>query len=129
MAPPRRNPADANLSAGANKLCILAGLTAGLAYSTFASFVANGLTPVTGRLVGADSLRGAVSGHYQEVFSLAGAVPILIASLIVFTLVWWSMRVILEHRQREAWGRGSDIDRSPLLIPVTMLPLVSVTSK
>jgi len=54
-----------NLSAGAEKLSLLAGLTAGLAYSTFASFVANALTPVTGYLIETDSLRRAVSGRYQ----------------------------------------------------------------
>ena len=72
MAPPHRDPVRADLSAGAEKLCLLAGLTAGLAYSTFASFVANALTPVTGRIVEADTFRRAVSGHYQEVFSLSG---------------------------------------------------------
>jgi len=132
MAPPRRDLVGANLSAGANKLCLLAGLTAGLAYSTFASFVANGLTPVTGRLVEADSFRRLVSGHYLEVFSLDGAIPILIAALIVFVLVWWSMRVILDHWQREDWRRVNGIDpglpHSPLLTPVA-ITAVRVRSK
>ena len=126
MAPPHRDPVRADLSAGAEKLCLLAGLTAGLAYSTFASFVANALTPVTGRIVEADTFRRAVSGHYQEVFSLSGTLPTLIGSLIVFVLVWWSMRVMLEHWQREDWGRIGAIDRSlsdgPLLMPVTVTP-------
>jgi len=68
-----------------------------------------------------------VSGHYQEVFSLDGAIPTVVASLIVFVLVWWSMRVILEHWQREDWGRIGALDRSlsggPLLIPVIVAPL------
>ena len=105
MAQPRRQSARINLSAGSEKLSLLAGLTAGLAYSIFASFVANALTPVSGRLVETDSFRRIASGHYQEVFSLDGAVPTVVASLIVFVLVWWSMRVILEHWNREDWGR------------------------
>jgi hypothetical protein len=52
-----------NLPTGAEKLSLLAGLTAGLGYSIFASFVAKALTPVSGRLVEADTFRRAVSGH------------------------------------------------------------------
>ena len=74
MAPPRRQVVSVDLSAGSEKLSLLAGLTAGLAYSTFASFVANALTPVSGRLIEADSFRRAVSGHYQEVLSLNGVI-------------------------------------------------------
>jgi hypothetical protein len=108
-------------------------VTAGLANSIFASFVANALTPVSGYLVEADSFRRSVSGRYQEVLSLNGAIPILLASLIVFVLVWWSMRVILEHWQREDWGRIGSIDRSlsdgPSLVPVIIAPLASAVSK
>jgi len=133
MAQPRRRPLSANLSAGAEKLSLLTGVTAGLAYSIFASFVANALTPVSGYLVEADSFRRSVSGRYQEVLSLNGAIPILLASLIVFVLVWWSMRVILEHWQREDWGRIGSIDRSlldgPSLVPVIIAPLASAVSK
>src|SRR5271167_3449199 len=105
MAQPRRHPVPTDLSIGAKRLSLLAGLTAGLVYSTFASFVANALTPVTGRLIETDSLRRIVSGRYQEVFSLDGAIPTVLASLIVFALVWCSTRVILEHWNREDWGR------------------------
>jgi amino acid permease len=67
------------------------------------------------------------------VLSLHGAIPTLLTSLIVFALVWWSMRVILEHRQHEDWGRISSIDRSlsdgPLLIPVIVAPLASAVNK
>ncbi|HEY6299751.1 MAG TPA: hypothetical protein VIW95_08915 [Candidatus Binatus sp.] len=132
MAQPRSQPVRADLSAGAEKLSLLAGLTAGLAYSTFASFVANALAPVTGRLLETDSLRRIVSGHYQEVFSLDGAISVLVASLIVFVLVWSSMRVIIEHWQREDCGRIA-IDRSlsggPMLIPMIVVPLPSVVNK
>jgi len=132
MAQPRSQPVRANLSAGAEKLSLLAGLTAGLAYSTFASFVANALSLVTGRLLETDSVSRIVSGHYQEIFSLDGAIPVLVASLIVFVLVWSSMRVIIEHWQREDWGRIA-IDRSlsggPMLAPVTGEPLPSVVNR
>ncbi len=127
MAQPRRQPDRIELSAGAEKLSLLAGLTAGLAYSTFASFVANALTPVTGHLVETDSFRRLASGHYLEVFSLDGAIPTILASLIVFVLVWISTRVILEHWDREDWGRAGAVDRSlsdgPLLVPVIVAPL------
>ncbi|MGB8682787.1 MAG: hypothetical protein WCD12_07885 [Candidatus Binatus sp.] len=129
MAPPRRQVLSVDLSAGSEKLSLLAGLTAGLAYSTFASFVANALTPVSGRLIEADSFRRAVSGHYQEVLSLNGVITTVLASLIVFVLVWWSTRVILEHWQREDWGRIGALDRTlssgPMLMPVIVAPLAS----
>jgi hypothetical protein len=129
MAQPRRQPDRIDLSAGAEKLSLLAGLTAGLAYSTFASFVANALTPVTGHLVETDSFRRLASGHYLEVFSLDGAVPTILASLVVFVLVWISTRVILEHWDREDWGRIGAIDRSlsdgPILAPVTIATVVN----
>jgi hypothetical protein len=129
MAQPRRQPDRIDLSAGAEKLSLLAGLTAGLAYSTFASFVANALTPVTGRLVETDSFLRLASGHYLEVFSLDGAIPTILASLIVFVLVWISTRVVLEHWDREDWGRIGAIDRSlsdgPILAPVTIATVVN----
>ena len=132
MAQPRSQPAPANLSLGAEKLSLLAGLTAGLAYSIFASFIMNALTPVTGLLVEADSFRRIASGHYQEILSLDGAVPVIVASLIVFVLVWSSMRLIIEHWQHEDWGRIA-IDRSlsggPMLLPVTVAPLPTVVNK
>ena len=132
MAEPRSQPVRANLSIGAENLSLLAGLTAGLAYSIFASFIMNALTPVTGLLVETDSFRRIASGHYQEVFSLDGAIPVVVASLIVFVLVWSSMRVIIEHWQREDWGRIA-IDRSLsgglMLAPVTVAPLASVVNK
>jgi hypothetical protein len=122
-----------NLSAEAEKVSLLAGLTVGLAYSTFASFVANALTPVTGYLVEADSFRRSVSGRYQEVFSVNGAISTVLTSLIVFVLVWWSMRVILEHWQREDWGRIGSRDRclsdGPLLIPVITAPLAPAANR
>lgn len=122
-----------NLSAGAGKLSLLAGLTAGLAYSTFASFVSNALTPVTGYLVEADFFRRAVSGRYQEVLSVDGAIRTVLTSLIVFALVWWAMRVILEHWQSEDWRRIDSIEGSwsdgPLLIPVIAAPLASAVNK
>jgi hypothetical protein len=132
MAQPRRQPVRIDLSPRAEKLGLLAGLTAGLAYSTFASFVANALTPVSGRLFGVDFHR-VVSGNYQEVLSLDGTLTTVVASLIVFVLVWWSTRVILEHWQREDWGRIGALDGSlssrPRLIPEIVAPLASAVSK
>lgn len=133
MAQPRRQSVRIDLSAASEKLSLIAGLTAGLGYSIFASFVANALTPVTGHLIEADSFRRMASGHYLEVFSLDGAIPTVVASLIVFVLVWWSMRVMLEHWSREDWGRIGAVDRSlssgPMLIPVTVAPQASVVNK
>jgi hypothetical protein len=132
MAQPRRQSDRVNLSATSEKLSLLAGLTAGLAYSIFASFVANALTPVAGRLIEMDSFRRLASGHYQEIFSLDGAIPTVVASLIVCVLVWWSMRVILEHWYREDWGRIGAVDRSlsagPMLTPATVEPAVSAAN-
>ncbi len=129
MAQPRRQSDRIDLSAASEKLSLIAGLTAGLAYSIFASFIANALTPVTGRLIETDSFRRLASGHYLEVFSLDGAIPTVVASLLVFVLVWLSMRVILEHWNREDWGRIGAVDRSlsdgPMLIPVTVAALAS----
>jgi len=153
MAQPRRHPVRAtddfsfagfdwmrltsrtpSLTAGANKLSLLAGLTAGLAYSTFASFVANALTPVSGYLVEGDSFRRAVSGHYQEVLSLNGAISTVLVSLIVFVLVWWTTRVILENWQSSDGQRIESIGSSlssdgGLLTPVTIAPLAVVVTK
>jgi hypothetical protein len=133
MAEPRSQPVRPDLSTGSEKLSLLAGLTAGFAYSTYASFVATALTPVTGRLVETDSFLRIASGHYLEVFSLDGAIPTVVASLIVFVLVWLSMRVILEHWNREDWGRIGAVDRSlsggPMLMPLTVTPPASVVNK
>ena len=73
MAEPRSQAVRVDLSIAAERLSLLAGLTAGLAYSIFASFVMNALTPVTGLLVETDSFRRIASGHYQEILSLDGA--------------------------------------------------------
>ena len=128
MAQPRRQPDRIDLSAGAEKLSLLSGLTAGLAYSTFATFVASALTPVTGHLVETDSFLRLASGHYLEVLNLDGAIPTILASLIVFVLVWISTRVILEHWDREDWERIA-IDRSlsngPILAPVKIATVVN----
>ncbi len=132
MAPPRSQSVRANPAAAVEKLSLLAGLTAGLAYSIFASFVANALTPVTGHLVETDLFRRIASGHYEEIVSLNGAIPVIVASLIVFVLVWSSMRVIIDHWQREDWGRIA-IERSlsggSMLVPVTVAPLKTAMNK
>lgn len=90
-------PTVTTANGGANRLSLAAALVAGIAYSTFASFAANALTPVSGRLIELDSYRRAVSGRYQEVFSLTGVIPIVLGSMAVFAMVWWMMRVTLEN--------------------------------
>jgi hypothetical protein len=96
----------------ANRLSLAAALTAGIAYSTFASFVANALTPVSARLIELDTYRRTVSGRYQEVLSLNGVVPIMLGSIAVFAMVWWMMRVTLDHWDRDGWRRIDLVDRS-----------------
>ena len=81
----------------ANRLSVAAALVAGVAYSASASFVAGALMPVSGRLIELDSYRRAVSGRYQEVFSLNGVVPIVLGAMVVFAMVWWMMRVTLDR--------------------------------
>jgi len=80
---------------------LLTGLIAGIAYSTFASFVANALTPVSGRLIGLDLLRRSVSGRYEEVLSLNGVIPTMLGATIVCAMVWLMTRATLEHLQSE----------------------------
>jgi len=85
------------IAKGSNRLCLAAALVAGIAYSTFASFAVNALTPVSGRLIELDSYRRGVSGQYQEVFSLNGVIPIVLGSMAVFAMVWWFTRVMLDR--------------------------------
>jgi hypothetical protein len=86
---------------GANRIALLTGLIAGIAYSTFASFVANALTPVSGRLIELDLLRRSVSGRYEEVLSLNGVIPTMLGATIVCAMVWLMTRATLEHLQSE----------------------------
>ena len=96
------------IAKGSNRLCLAAALVAGIAYSTFASFAVNALTPVSGRLIELDSYRRGVSGQYLEVFSLNGVIPIVLGSMAVFAMVWWIMRVMLDR-----WETGDSAE--PLL--------------
>lgn len=115
MAPLCRDPSPApDLSGRANRLSLAAGLIVGIAYSTFASFVANALTPVSSRLIELDSLRRAIPGHYQEVLNLDGVVSTVVGSMLVFAIVWWMMRVTLEYWDRADWLRINPVDRSLL---------------
>jgi hypothetical protein len=86
---------------GANRIALLTGLIAGIAYSTFASFVANALTPVSGRLIELDLLRRSVSGRYEEVLSLNGVIPTVLGATIVCAMFWLMTRATLEHLQSE----------------------------
>ena len=85
------------IAKGSNRLRLTAALVAGIAYSTVASFVANALTPVSGRLIELDSYRRGVSGRYQEIFIWDGVIPIVLGSMAVFAMVWWITRVMLDR--------------------------------
>jgi len=101
MGRPDRDPSSTvNVDNGANRIALLVGLIAGLAYSTFASFVANALTPVSGRLIELDLLRR-VSGRYDEVLSLDGVIPTMLGAIVVCAIVWLMTRVTLDHLQSE----------------------------
>jgi hypothetical protein len=101
----RRDPLPtAAVANGVSRMGVFAGLVAGVTYSIYASFVANTLTPVSGHLIELNSFRRAVSGRYREVISLNGVVFTVLGSLIVFALVWWMMRVTLEHWRSGDWA-------------------------
>ena len=99
--PGRDLSSTSDVGDGANRVALLAGLVAGVAYSTFASFVANALTPVSGRLMELDLLSSGVSGRYEEVLSLNGVIPTMLGATIVCAMVWLMTRVTLEHLQSE----------------------------
>ena len=102
MGRPDRDPScTPDFDNGANRVALFAGLIAGVAYSTFASFVANALTPVSGRLIELDLFRHGVSGQYQEVLSLNGVIPTVLGAIVVCALVWLMTRATLEHLQSE----------------------------
>jgi hypothetical protein len=107
MGRPGRDPSSTlEVVSGANRIALLAGLVAGVAYSTFASFVANALTPVSGRLIELDLLRSSVSGRYVEVLSLNGVIPTVLGAIVVCALVWWMTRVTLEYLQSKELNVG-----------------------
>ena len=102
MGRPDRDPScTPDFDNRANRVALFAGLLAGVAYSTFASFVANALTPVSGRLIESDLFRHGVSGQYQEVLSLNGVIPTVLGAIVVCALVWLMTRATLEHLQSE----------------------------
>jgi hypothetical protein len=102
MGRPDRDPSStSDVASGANRVALFAGLIAGVAYSTFASFVANALTPVSGRPIELDLFRRGVSGQYQEVLSLNGVIPTVLGAIVVCALVWLMTRATLEHLQSE----------------------------
>jgi len=99
--PDRDLSSTPDVANGANRIALLTGLIAGVAYSTFASFVANALTPVSGRLIELDLLRRSVSGRYEEVLSLNGIIPTVLGAIVVCAMVWLMTRATLEHLQNE----------------------------
>ncbi len=99
--PDRDLSSTPDVANGANRIALLTGLIAGVAYSTFASFIANALTPVSGRLIELDLLRRSVSGRYEEVLSLNGIIPTVLGAIVVCAMVWLMTRATLEHLQNE----------------------------
>ena len=98
MGRPDRAPSSIpDIANGANRIALFAGV----AYSAFASFVANALTPVSGRLIELDLFHHGVSGQYQEVLSLNGVIPTVLGAIVVCALVWLMTRATLEHFQSE----------------------------
>ena len=102
MGRPDRTPSSIpDVANDANRIALFAGLIAGVAYSAFASFVANALTPVSDRLIELDLFRHGVSGQYQEVLSLNGVIPTVLGAIVFCALVWLMTRATLEHFQSE----------------------------
>ena len=99
--PDRDLSSTPDVANGANRIALLTGLIAGVAYSTFASFIANALTPVSGRLIELDLLHRSVSGRYEEVLSLNGVIPTVLGAIVVCAMVWLMTRATLEHLQNE----------------------------
>jgi hypothetical protein len=73
-------------------LSLLAGFAAGEAYSIYAVCATHALTPVTAYLTEQTPYLRTVSGKYQELFDLQGVLPVVLASLVVFTLAWCMVR-------------------------------------
>jgi len=73
-------------------LSLLAGYVAGEVYSIYAVFDTQALTPVSAYLTEQVPHLRAVSGKYYEVFDLSGLFPVLVASLVAFTLAWCVVR-------------------------------------
>jgi hypothetical protein len=75
---------------------LLAGFVAGEAYSIYATFFAHALAPATAYVVDRYThqrlLPGQI-GDIEEIFDWDGLLPILVVSLIVFSLPWCIMRV------------------------------------
>ena len=81
-----------NPSKAVKGLSLLAGYAAGDAYSMYAVFEAHTLTRVTAYLTEQTPFLRAVSGKYREVFDLGGLLPVVLASLVVFTMAWCMVR-------------------------------------
>lgn len=99
-------------AAGGRRLSLLAAFVAGEAYSIYATFFAHAVTPATVYVVNRYTHRRLLPGQIgdiEEVFTWDALAPILVFSLIVFTLTWCIMRVTAKcaHQFREA-------DRRPI---------------
>ena len=80
----------------ARRWSLFAAFVAGEAYSIYATFFAHALTPVTVYVVDRYTHRRLLPGQIgdiEEVFSWDALLPILVFSLVVFSLTWCIMRV------------------------------------
>jgi hypothetical protein len=73
-------------------LSLLAGYVAGEVYSIYAVFDTHSLVPVSAYLTEQVPHLRAISGKYREVFDLSGLLPVLVTSLVAFTLAWCVVR-------------------------------------
>jgi hypothetical protein len=81
---------------GAGRLSCLAGLVAGGAYSVYATFIAQALTPPSVYVIDRSTHRRLLPGQIgdlEEVFYWDGLIRMLVLSIIVFILAWCIVRV------------------------------------
>lgn len=100
---------------GARRLSLLAAFVASEAYSIYATFFAHALTPVTVYVVDRYTHRRLLPGQIgdiEEVFTWDGLVPILVFSLIVFSLTWCIMRVTARCAHRSGSRQSPNLRKS-----------------
>jgi hypothetical protein len=112
----RLNELVPRVSKAMNRLSLLAGYAAAAAFSIYAIFFANALTPVRILLNEPDLSRQNVSGKYLEIFNWDGLMPTLLAVLAVFVLGWCIVR-------GTAWAVGGQ--RLAAILPSQTAPRMS----
>jgi hypothetical protein len=94
---------------------LLPGFVAGEAYSIYATFFAHALAPATVYVVDRYTHRRLLPGQIgdiEEIFNWDGLLPILLFSLIVFSLPWCIMRVTagcVNRFRRQTVARAEEI--------------------